>query len=187
MQIELELDNIVHTLKCVCDVWSTNSTMKLAISLVIYFVTRKTHLRGNPHIFLISGVLSFPTVSSSLLTSTGSFKTSVSVQNEADSISNCQNTPSEPCKEKTQSSGGLVTGAPSPPDLKESLGKPQNTTDLSKISKSLVLENKDDKLVGQRDASSISSPESTSSSREDEAMVIDQSPPVKVINIQNQQ
>lgn len=128
---------------------------------------------------LKQGVLSFPTVSSSLLTSTGSFKTSVSVQNEAVSISNCQNTPSEPCKEKTQSGGGLVTGAPSPPDLKESFGKAQNTTDSSKISKSLVLENKDDKLVRQRDVSSISSPESTSSSHEDEAMVIDQSLPVK--------
>ncbi|XP_022798181.1 vicilin-like seed storage protein At2g18540 [Stylophora pistillata] len=128
---------------------------------------------------LKQGVLSFPTVSSSPLTSMGSIKTPVSVQSNAVSISNCQNKLSEPCETKTQPGGGLVTGAPSPPDLKESLGKPQNTTDLSKISKSLVLENTDDKPVVQIDASSISSPESNSSSREDEAMVIDQSPPVK--------
>jgi len=73
-----------------------------------------------------------------------------------------------------------VTGAPSPPDVKDNSVKPQISTNISKVSKYLGLENKEDGTSRQRDLNSISSPESNSSHNEDEFMIIDQSPPANI-------
>ena len=130
-------------------------------------------------------MLPFSVSTSSSLTLPGSFKTPVSTKNNVIRSNNSESKSSECSEKNPQASGGLVTGAPSPPDVKENSVKPQTTTDLSNISKSLVLENKENITSGQKDTNSISSPESTSSSHnEEELMVIDQSPPAKV-NITN--
>lgn len=121
-------------------------------------------------------MLPFPVLTSSSSTSPGPFKSSVSPKNNVISDTNSENKPPKP-----QVTGGLVTGAPSPPDVKENPVKPQTATYPSKVAKNLVLENKEDTSSGQRDANSISSPESNSSSHnEDELMITDQSPPAKV-------
>ncbi|XP_078367625.1 uncharacterized protein LOC144651533 [Oculina patagonica] len=130
---------------------------------------------------LKQAVLPFSVLTSSSLTSPGPFKTSVSTKNSIVSSSNSESKSSESCDKKPQASGGLVTGAPSPPDAKENSVKPQTTTDPSKVCKNLGLENDEDTTSGTKDADSVSSPESNSSSHnEEELMIIDQSPPAKV-------
>ena len=113
-------------------------------------------------------------------TSPGSSKASVSLQTNGTTSSNSESKPPATCEEKPKVNGGLVTGAPSPPDVKESAVKSQASPDPVKVSKSLNLENSVEKASGQ---SSESSPEAKPSSQmENELMIIDQSPPAKVNN-----
>ena len=126
-------------------------------------------------------MLPFSVSTSTSLTSPGPFKPSVSSKNNVigDNNSECKLPVSG--EKAPQTNGGLVTGAPSPPDVKENSVKPQTSTDPSKVSKNLGLENKEERTSGQRDLNNISSPESSSSSHnEDELMITDQSPPANV-------
>lgn len=132
-------------------------------------------------IFFIAAVLPFSALTSSSLTCPGPFKPSVSSKNNVIRSNHSESKPTESGEKVPQASGGLVTGAPSPPDVKENSVQPQITTAPSKVSKNLSLESKEDRTSGQKDANSISSPESNSSSHnEDELMIIDQSPPTNV-------
>lgn len=126
-------------------------------------------------------MLPFSVLTSTSLTSPGCFKPSVSSKNNVIGDNNSESKPPESGEKAPQTNGGLVTGAPSPPDVKDNSVKPQISTDPSKVSKNLGLENKEERTSGQRDSNSISSPESNSSSHnEDELMIIDQSPPANV-------
>ena len=122
-------------------------------------------------------MLPFSVLTPTSLPSPGPFKPSISSKNNVISESK----PPESGEKAPQTNGGLVTGAPSPPDVKDNSVKPQISTDPSKVSKNLGLENKEDRTSGQRDSNSISSPESNSSSHnEEELMIVDQSPPANV-------
>lgn len=125
-------------------------------------------------------MLPFSVLPSPSLTSPGPFKPLVSSKSTAIGANNSESKPPDSCVKVPQASGGLVTGAPSPPDVKDNSVKPQISTDTSKVSKNLGLENEEDRTSGQRDLNSISSPESNSSHNEDEFMIIDQSPPANV-------
>ena len=82
--------------------------------------------------------------------------------------------------EKIKVNGGLVTGAPSPPDVKENLVKPEASHDPAIVPKCLILENGIETTAGEKNASISSSPEAILSYGENELMIIDQSPPTKV-------
>ena len=126
-------------------------------------------------------MLPFSVLTSSSLTSPGPFKPSVSSKNTVIGGNNSESKPPDSSEKAPQTNGGLVTGAPSPPDVKDNPVKLQISTDPSKVSKNLGLEDKEDRTSRQRDSNSISSPESNSSSHnEDELMLIDQSPPANI-------
>lgn len=131
--------------------------------------------------FFIAAVLPFSVLTSTSLTSPGPFKPSVSSENNVIGDNNSESKPVVSGEKSPQTNGGLVTGAPSPPDVKDNSVKPQISTDPSKVSKNLGLENKEERTSGQWDSNNLSSPESNSSSHnEDELMIIDQSPPANV-------
>ena len=131
-------------------------------------------------------MLHFSALSSSPSSFPVSSNTSISPQN----IGSCDTSseiskPTQTCEEKPRINGGLVTGAPSPPDVKEGSSKSQPIPDPAKVFKSLNLENGMRTASGQdmRLMSSVASPEAKSGSHmEDELMVVDQSPPPKINN-----
>ena len=126
-------------------------------------------------------MLPFSVLSSASLTSPGPIKPSVSYKINVTGDNSSESKPSESDEKVPQTNGGLVTGAPSPPDVKDNSVKPQISSDSSKVSKNLGLENKEERTSGERHSNSISSPESSSSSHnDDELMIIDQSPCAKV-------
>ena len=134
--------------------------------------------------FFIAAVLPFSVLTSTSLTSPGPFKPSVSSKNNVIRDNNSESKPPVSGEKSLQTNGGLVTGAPSPPDVKDNSVKPQISTDPSKVSKNLGLENKEERTSERRDSNNISSPESNSSSHnEDELMIIDQSPPSANIDV----
>ena len=128
-------------------------------------------------------MLHFSALSCSPSTFPVSSNTSISPQN----IGSCDTSseiskPTQTCEEKPRINGGLVTGAPSPPDVKEGSSKSQPISDPAKVSKNLNLENGMNTASGQ-DMSSVASPEAKSGSHmDDELMVVDQSPPPKINN-----
>ena len=126
-------------------------------------------------------MLPFSVLNSTSLTSPGPLKPSVSSKNNLVGDNNSESKPPESGEKVPPTNGGLVTGAPSPSDVKGNPVKPQISTDSSKVSNNLGLENKEERTSGERDSSGISSPESSSSSHnDDELMIIDQSPSANV-------
>ena len=130
------------------------------------------------YVVAVAAVLPFSTLHPSPLTSPGS-STSILPQSNSTSSNSSENKPFQTLKETPKVTGGLVTGAPSPPDVKENVVTPQPTPDPAKVSKSLVLENGAETSC-RRNTSSCSSPEANSCScEEDELMITDHSPPAK--------
>lgn len=79
-------------------------------------------------------MLPFSVLTSTSLTSPGCFKPSVSSKNNVIGDNNSESKPPESGEKAPQTNGGLVTGAPSPPDVKDNSVKPQISTDRSGLS-----------------------------------------------------
>ena len=150
----------------------------LLLSLLLYFLQwTEIHyiLRCESFVYIfLSAVLPFGRLDSSPSTSSDCSKASVS------SLTNGNSEDKSHSDEKIKVNGGLVTGAPSPPDVKENSVKPEASYDPAKVPKCLILENGIETTAEEKNASITSSPEAISSCGENELMIIDQSPPTKV-------
>lgn len=99
-------------------------------------------------------------------------KTSVLLTGSTKLVSSQLNSPEE---NREVDARGLVTGAPSPPDLKGTTLNPKATTDSATISHSFALQNGVEKGCNN-DCALLE----VNSRNEDKLMIVEQSPPTKV-------
>lgn len=121
------------------------------------------------YVVVFTGVLPFPFLPSTPTTSDNSTKTSVLLTGSSKLVNNQLNSSGE---NQEVDARGLVTGAPSPPDLKGTAVNPKATTD----SHSLAPQNGTERSCNNNYCPLLE----VNSCNEDELMIVEQTPPTKV-------
>lgn len=115
----------------------------------------------------------FPFLPSTPTPSDNSTETSVLLTGSSKLVSNQINSSGE---NQEVDARGLVTGAPSPPDLKGTAVNPKATTDSAAISHSLAPQNGTERSCNTNYCPLLE----VNSCNEDELMIVEQTPPTKV-------